>query len=147
MDRDELIGSVPKTGDLVGTFVELAKPAGVVYAGHIHQHREFVSRGRTFIFVGSPYQQNLGEMEGNCGFYLLDKNNRRKFIETDGVPKHVQVFMSKADGFDFSSVAGNIVQKVYDIDVPRDVDIAVSRRIADAEPYEELLPDYRVSVN
>ena len=133
-----------KAGDLVGNFVELAKKNGVVYAGHIHQHKEFLSKGREFIFVGSPYQQNLGEIGGLNGFYVLDSENRREFVETDGVPRHVQLIMSKRDSFDFGSLAGNIVQKVYDVDVDRDDDMEVSRRVASAAPYEELLPEYKV---
>lgn len=54
LDTDKLIKAA-KSGDLVGSFVELAKSGGVVYAGHIHQHKEFMSRGREFVFVGSPY--------------------------------------------------------------------------------------------
>lgn len=131
---------------MVGSFVELAKKGGVVYAGHIHQHKEFMSRGREFVFVGSPYQQNLGEIGGATGYYVLDESNRRRFVETSGVPKHVQLFMSEAKGFDFSALAGNIVQKVYDVDVGRDFDMEVSRRIAAACPYEEVLPEYKVSL-
>jgi predicted MPP superfamily phosphohydrolase len=37
INSDNLIKTSSKTGDLVGSFVELAKPVkGVVYAGHIH---------------------------------------------------------------------------------------------------------------
>lgn len=54
--------------------------------------------------------------------------------------------MSKAKGFDFSVLAGNIVQKVYDVDVDRDFDGEVSMRIAAACPYEEIMPEYKVSV-
>jgi len=45
-----------KAGDAVGSFVELAKPGGTVYAGHIHQHKTFMSKGREFTFIGSPYE-------------------------------------------------------------------------------------------
>ena len=62
------------------------------------------------------------------------------------MPKYVQLFMSKAKGFDFSVLTGNMVQKVYDTDVDRDFDAEVSRRIAAACPYEEVMPEYRVSV-
>ena len=105
-----------------------------------------MSRGREFIFVGSPYQQNLGEIGGSTGYYVLDNSNRRCFIETSGVPKHIQLFMSEAKGFDFSALAGNIVQKVYDVDVDRDFDGEVSMRIAAACPYEEVMPEYKVSI-
>jgi hypothetical protein len=77
------------SNDFVGNFVDLAKINGTVYAGHIHQHKEFISKKRNFVFIGSPYQQNLGEIDGLNGFYLLDSNNIHKFIETTDVPKHI----------------------------------------------------------
>lgn len=88
LNSDKLVKAA-SSGDLVGSFVELAKPDGIVYAGHIHQHKEFMSKGREFVFVGSPYQQNLGEIGGSTGYYLLNASNKREFIETSGVPKHI----------------------------------------------------------
>ena len=45
-----------KSNDLIGSFVDLVKPNGTIYAGHIHNRKEFRAKGRRFIFVGSPYQ-------------------------------------------------------------------------------------------
>lgn len=42
--------------DSVGDFVETVKQNGVIFAGHIHTRREFTTKGRKFVFVGSPYQ-------------------------------------------------------------------------------------------
>ena len=137
-----------KAADLVGNFVNLVKRGGRVYAGHIHQHKEMRVKGRWFSFVGSPYQQNLGEMGSACGYYVLDEQNVPEFVETKSAPRHVQVLMSEAvsGSYDFSAVSGCIVQKVYDADVDPAADVDVSRKIAAFKPYEELLPDYRVRV-
>jgi len=43
------------TGDYVGDFVDVVKRNGFVFSGHIHQHKEFLAKGRKFIFVGDPY--------------------------------------------------------------------------------------------
>lgn len=48
--------------------------------------------------------------------------------------------------FDFSIIKGNIVHKIYDIDVNRADDVKISQKINDWHPYEELLPDYEVDV-
>ena len=113
INEDALLkgGSSSKAADLIGNFVDLVKRGGRIYAGHIHKHREMTVKGRWFSFVGSPYQQNLGEMDAECGFYLLDSENRPKFVDTETPPRHIQVFMSEAmkDGYDFAPVAGNIV--------------------------------------
>lgn len=148
LNKDYLINHTTNnnSNDFVGNFVDLAKINGTVYAGHIHQHKEFISKKRNFVFIGSPYQQNLGEIDGLNGFYLLDSNNVHKFIETTDVPKHIQLLVSNIKTFDFSSLNGNIVQKIYDIDISHDEDIEISKRITDANPYEELLPEYRVNI-
>lgn len=135
----------------LGSFIELAKPDGTIFAGHIHQHKEMIARGRKFIFVGSPYQQNLGDYGCKCGYYAIDASNSYKFHEIVGIPKHVKVECSKVldfgiDKYDFSEVHGNIVQKVYDVDVKVDDDLKINQKIASFKPYEELLPDYKVAL-
>ena len=151
IDKDSLLGA-SKANDMVGDFVELAKQNGAVFAGHIHQHKEMVSKGRKFIFIGSPCQQTLGDIGCSCGYYVIDEDGSYKFTEITGIPKHVQILMSDidqqgADRYDFSIVKNNIVQKVYDIEVPSKVDAAVAQKIADFKPYEELTSDYQVKLD
>ena len=136
----------------LGSFIDLAKPSGTVFAGHIHQHKEMKAKGRNFIFVGSPYQQNLGDYGCRCGYYVIDTESKWKFYEIIGIPKHVKVECSKVleaglENYDFSYVHGNIVQKVYDIDVKVEDDLKVNQKIASFKPYEELLPEYKVSLD
>jgi hypothetical protein len=38
------------------------------------------------------------------------------------------------------------VQKIYDTDIDRNTDIEITKRIANAHPYEELLPEYKVCI-
>lgn len=52
---DGLLPTERKSGQFIGNFVNLAKPTGVVFAGHIHTNDETIVKGRTFIFIGSPY--------------------------------------------------------------------------------------------
>lgn len=141
-----------KSDDLVGDFVEYAKPYGVIYAGHIHSHKEFVSRKREFVFIGSPYQQNFGEIGCLNGYYVLDEKNKRKFVETTGVPKHVRLKISDImrngiNAFDFNVVKGNIIQKIYDIDVDLRTDAEINQRISDNLPFEEALSEYSVALS
>ena len=139
-----------KSADLLKTFIDLVKKNGTIFSGHIHQHKEFAAKGRKFIFIGTPYQQTLGEMKQQCGYYVLDENNNYVFEKTVGLPIHVEVRMSKVlediDNYDFSKVRGNIVHKVYDCDVDRLVDAKVSQKIQDFKPYEELVPSYDASI-
>lgn len=137
-------------GDYVGDFIEVAKRNGVIFSGHIHGHREFLAKGRQFIIVGSPYQQNLGEKNNSCGFYVINNDNSYEFHEITSVPKHIELQMSQIakdiETFDFSIIKGNIVHKIYDIEVNRADDVKISQKINDWHPYEELLPDYEVDL-
>lgn len=137
-------------GDYVGDFIEVVKRNGVIFSGHIHGHREFLAKGRQFIMVGSPYQQNLGEKNNSCGFYVINNDNSYEFHEITSVPKHIELQMSQIakdiEAFDFSIIKGNIVHKIYDIDVNRADDVKISQKINDWHPYEELLPDYDVDL-
>jgi hypothetical protein len=54
--------------------------------------------------------------------------------------------MKDIDSFDFSIVKGNILHKIYDIEVDNITDAKVSQKINDWQPYEELLPDYDVDI-
>ena len=58
IDNDNMLTASPiiKTaGDYVGDFVDKVKKGGDVFSGHIHGHKEIISKGRKFIFVGDPY--------------------------------------------------------------------------------------------
>ena len=140
------------TIELPGNFIDLVKVGGTIFAGHIHQHQEMKIKNRNFIFVGSPYEQNLGDIGCKCGFYVVDRSNNYAFHEISGIPKHVKFKSSDVqkigiDKYDFSSAANNIVQKVYDTDVSLEDDMQISQKIESFKPYEELLPDYQVELN
>ena len=151
LETDDMLEGKKTAGDFVGDFIDAAKKNGVVFSGHIHGRREFIAKGRKFILIGDPYQQNLGERNYDCGFYVIDESNNYKFVPITNVPKHVELRMSKIvkdiDSFDFSCVKGNIIHKIYDLDVDILVDAKISQKINDRQPYEELLPDYEVDIN
>lgn len=117
-------------GDYVGDFVNIVKKQGTIFSGHIHTRREFLAKGRNFIMVGDPYQQNLGEIDNECGFYIINEDNSYEFHEITNVPKHVSLRMSEVvknfKNFDFSIIKGNILHKVYDVEVDRVLDAKIS---------------------
>lgn len=58
IDNDDMLKTgMPKSnaGDYVGDFIDVVKRDGAVFSGHIHGHKEFIAKGRKFIFVGDPY--------------------------------------------------------------------------------------------
>lgn len=157
MHSEAIGGPVPTASDKrrvnsnIGEFVMKAKPGGTVLAGHIHTRKEFTVKRRKFVFVGSPYQQNLGEAGGSCGYYVMDRDSL-EFVEISDTPRHVDVRMSDVlkegiDKFDFSRYSGQIVRKVYDVEVDRVLDGKITQKVQDVMPYEELTPDYDVQVS
>lgn len=72
----------------------------------------------------------MGEIGNKCGFYVLNEDSSYEFHEITSTPKHVSLRMSAVikdvDNFDFSCVKGNIIHKVYDVDVDRILDAKVS---------------------
>ena len=150
--KNALPASQNDAGDFVGDFIDIIKKNGVVFSGHIHGRREFLAKQRKFLFVGSPYQQNLGEIGNKCGFYVLNEDSTYEFHEIESTPKHIKVVISAVinqgvDSYDFTQVKGNIIQKVYDVEIDRKDDAKISQKIIDMKPHEELLPEYAISIS
>ena len=150
-EHSALNSMTEKTADSIGNFIEVVKPDGYIFSGHIHARKEFKAKGRNFIFIGTPCQLSFGEMGLKCGYYLLDSNNKPKFEEIKGTPKHFYIKMSEVskigvDKYNFDFVSGNIIQRVYDLDVDRKIDNAVIRKITELCPLEERPPKYTVEI-
>ena len=160
LDEDDFLGypgatslQSSKYSELLGNFIELVKPkTGIILAGHIHQHKEMLAKNsRKFIFIGTPYEQNLGELGNACGFYEISEEGKLKFIKLDKLPRHIQLKTSEIkrvgfEKFDFSEVSGNIVQKIYDEELTQAEEAKLAQKINDFKPYEELLPEYKVAI-
>lgn len=86
----------PRSSKYIGRFIDICKKDGVIMSGHIHTHKEFQTRGRKFVFVGSPFQQNWGERNNSNGFYDIDmlEDNKQTFIQCNEPPKHIEVKLS-----------------------------------------------------
>ena len=160
LDEDDFLGDPgaasaqpSKSSELLGSFIELVKPiTGTILAGHIHQHKEMLAKnGRKFIFIGTPYEQNLGELGNACGFYEISEEGKLKFNKLDKLPKHIQLKTSEIkkiglDKFDFGEISGNIIQKIYDEELTQAEEAKLLQKINDFKPYEELLPEYKVAI-
>lgn len=153
IQNDNLLTSEAKSHSLskdsVGDFVDYTKRNGTIFAGHIHTNQEFVSKGRKFIFIGSPYEQTRGDIGNACGWYILDEKCHLEHVPSEGLPKHVDLKMSDVlaagvDKFDFACVKNSILHKVYDCEVSQLDDSKITQKIVDYKPYDELIPEYAV---
>lgn len=74
---------------------ELLSKSPFIISGHFHTktHRHY-DEGQ-ILYVGSPFQQNFGDVNGVHGIYILDiETNEIKFIENKVSPKHIKIFLS-----------------------------------------------------
>lgn len=141
-----------KSDNLIGSFVEVVKKSGTIFAGHIHKHKEFIYKQRKFIFIGATNHQTKQDIGDDRGYYILDEKNKYQFITFTNLPNYVNIRMSDIltigfDNFDFSVAKGNIVCKVYDAEVDNILEAKINQRLNDSEIYEELIPDYEVNIN
>jgi len=136
-----------KSSDLIGVPVDIVKEGGTIFSGHIHNHREFFTKSRKFIFIGSPYQTTRGEMTSNDGFYILNDDFSYEFHELTNIPRFIDIKMSdivsNIDGFNYDIARNNIVHRIYDVPVSRIDDARICGKINEVKPFEEIPPDYR----
>ena len=52
---DSAIGMQKEQEAELGSFIDVVKPDGVIFSGHIHTRKEMLAKGRKLIFIGSPY--------------------------------------------------------------------------------------------
>ena len=131
-----------RCSDLIGNWVDLVKPKGTIFSGHIHNRSEHYINNRKLIIIGSPYQQTLNEKDSEDGFYTLNKNNEINFHKLEGVPVFKEFKISDIvkdlDNFDFSIFENNILHRINDITVDKATDEKIKQKIEDIGPIEQL---------
>lgn len=98
-----------------------------VISGHFHHrdHRKY-SKG-DILYVGSPYQQNFGDIDSERGIYIFDlKNNKYEFIENNISPKHYKISLSQIVDQSITSekikeiIPNNMISLSVDVNFPTD---------------------------
>ena len=96
----------------------LGKISNVSFIGHFHLHKEYQTSKGLVISVGSPTEQNWGELNDIKGSYLLDfKTDKYEFTEYTGAPKHITLNLSQFDKNDILKVKGNYIKLIIDKNV------------------------------
>lgn len=74
----------------------LFKKAKVIMSGHFHKKDHRTYDNGEIIYLGSPYQQNYGDVSDERGIYVYDVNeNKISFIQNDVSPKHLKLSIKK----------------------------------------------------
>ena len=148
-DMTEIISTdKPKASRYIGSFVDKCKIGGTVFSGHFHGRKEFDVKDRNFVIIGAPFEQNFGDVGKTFGFYLQDiKNNKTRFIENKGIPKHKELKTSEiTDAFDFSCCSGNYVRLIIDTNITYNVLSDIINKINEVKPIEVFSPEYKAVI-
>ena len=128
----------------VREFAKLLNKNGLLFSGHIHNRTEHNYRTNRVVFVGSPLEQNFGEIHEKHGVYILDKNFNVKFHEIDSLPKHKHLRYSEC--FDengkikksefFKNFENNIVKKIIDVELDAEKQLELNSKLSSIKVYD-----------
>lgn len=80
-----------------------------VFSGHFHTPQKRSVDNMEFVYCGSPYQGDWGEVDQKKGFYILDTDTLEyEFIENTQSAKHIKVFYG--DDIDPSIIKNNFIK-------------------------------------
>jgi DNA repair exonuclease SbcCD nuclease subunit len=113
----------------------------LVFSGHFHTKDDRKYKKGRIVYVGSPYQQNFGDVDQIRGIYTFNtESNDLTFIENKKSPKHVKLYLSKLKNkkqdasFISNNVPKNIISLVIDEDIDNDKLIALSTKLQTFNP-------------
>lgn len=112
-----------------------------VLSGHFHKREMRKYDKGNILYVGSPYQQNFGDVDDSRGVYILDIDSEEiEFIENNITPKHIRVYLEKllngeqSSAFLKENVPNNIVSFVIDENIPSEKLTLISSKLQNLNP-------------
>lgn len=74
----------------------LSSKSKLIISGHFHLNQNKKIGNSTIIYIGNPFEMDIGDAYQKKGFYILDMvDNSFEFIENTESPKHIKIFLSK----------------------------------------------------
>lgn len=102
---------------------DLFKKAKFVISGHFHKKDFREYKNGKILYVGSPYQQNFGDIMDERGVYIidLDTENFDFYINQDS-PKHFKINLTDLmdETYDYSNISKNIVKLIINKNIDHD---------------------------
>lgn len=112
-----------------------------VLSGHFHKRELRKYDKGKILYVGSPYQQNFGDVGDSRGVYILNTETEEiDFIENNVSPKHIRVYLDKLlsgeqdSTFLKENVTNNMVSFVIDKSIPSEKLSLISSKIQNLNP-------------
>lgn len=119
----------------------LLDKSSFVISGHFHHrdHREY-PKGQ-ILYMGSPYQQNFGDVDEIRGFYIIDTyNNSFEFFENDFSPVYRKVSIKDIKQGKITSsvlkqtIPNNFISLIIDEQLPSEDISLLSSKIQNLNP-------------
>jgi len=91
---------------------EMFKSFDYVFSGHFHHPTEKQINNTRFIYVGSPFQHNFGDVDDIRGYYIFNnESNQCIFNEYKHAPKFKNVIANEE--LEFNDIEGNIIKLIW----------------------------------
>lgn len=112
-----------------------------IISGHFHRRAFRPYNNGSILYLGSPYQQNFGDIDDSRGIYTMNLlNNEFEFIENTISPKHIKVFLSHILSKKINSkklkeiIPNNMVSLVIDANIlPEEINL-ISDKLHNLNP-------------
>jgi DNA repair exonuclease SbcCD nuclease subunit len=132
------------------SYVNLFNKCNFVVSGHFHKkdHKEY--ENGQIVYLGSPYQQNFGDILEKRGIYVFDlEKNTFNFIENNISPKFFKISLKKLKQKKYNEnelkdiIFKNFISLTIDEDIDADEILNYTTLISTYEPLEFKI-DYEI---
>ncbi len=135
----ELVGSLSSGANY--DLNKLSNIANKVFSGHFHKRKVYkIADTREVIMVGSPSEQNWGEIGYKHGCYVIDfENDSYDFIENIEAPKHKVIYWSDIKKKNFPNkldITNNFINLVIDDEYEFENIIKFKQKLLNTQPIE-----------
>ncbi len=102
---------------------DLFKKAKFIVSGHFHKKDFREYKNGKILYVGSPYQQNFGDVSDERGIYIIDLDSEQyTFYKNTTSPEHIKINLSDLvdNKIDENKISKNIIKLIIDKNIDHD---------------------------
>lgn len=114
----------------------LNKNHGVFVSGHIHHQKTVPIKDVEIVIAGSPYETEYGFNDTKCGCFIIDIDTAEyEFIENPCNIKHIEIYTSKFNEFNFDLITNSFVRLRVDTNDTNSQKSIYQGKINEYHPY------------
>lgn len=126
------------------TSTELLKKGKHVFSGHFHKYQTKKYKAGQITYLGSPYQQNFGDVGNENGFHIIDIDTEKsEFIqnpETFPIFHYIKISKLK-DTYKKEYIEGNFVKIQIDTEIKEKLLEQLMAKVNSVEPKDLFIDD------